>query len=80
MVKRPFWMAVGAAMGVTGTLWAEQQVRRRLRQAGDAVRPQAWAAAAREAQGRLREAARAGGTERRRREEELWDRLQRGHR
>jgi hypothetical protein len=35
-----------------------------------------WAAAAREAQGRLRAAATAAGSERRRREEELWDRLE----
>ena len=81
MIKRPFWLAVGAALGVGGTLWAEQRVRREVRRAVDAVTPlgtgAGWAAAAKEAQGRVQAAARSAATSSRQQEQELWDRFDR---
>jgi hypothetical protein len=83
MIKRPFWLAVGAALGVGGTLWAEQRVRREVRRAVDVVTPlgtgAGWAAAAKEAQGRVAAAARSAATERRQHEQELWERLDERH-
>jgi hypothetical protein len=63
------------AVGVGGTLWAEQRVRRRFHQAVDRLTPSALsqevAAGARQVGDRIRLAIDAGRTERDRREGEL---------
>jgi hypothetical protein len=75
-MRRTFWLATGAALGVGGTLWAEQRVRRSVQQAADRLAPQQLAAGARttvrQASERLRLAIEAAREERARREDELW--------
>ncbi len=82
MIRRPLWLAAGVAMGVGGTLWAEQRVRRQVRRLGDAVAPTAVASAVRGAATgtgeRVRSAVAVGRQERRRREDELWQDLSPG--
>lgn len=74
-MKRPLWLATGTALGVAGTLWVEQRVRRRLRRAAAILSPSIEASRAvdslRGAQDRARAAIEAGRSERRRREAEL---------
>jgi hypothetical protein len=76
MMRRPTWLAAGVAIGIGGTLWAEQRVRRRVRQLSDRLRPQGLVDQARDrgdaARARVRAAIVAGRVERERREEELW--------
>lgn len=67
-MRRPAWLAAGLAIGIGGTLWAEQRVRRRVRQMSDRLRPSGLVDGAR---GRVRAAIDAGQTERRQREDEL---------
>lgn len=75
-MRRPLWLAAGMAVGVGGTLWAEQRVRRQVRRLSDAVAPTRLAAGARAAaQGtgaRVRNAVEAGRDEKVRRQAELW--------
>ena len=76
MMRRPVWLAAGVALGVGGTLWAEQRVRRTLRRAAQRLTPehaafQAKERAARTGQ-RLRAAVEEGRSTRARREAELW--------
>ncbi len=70
------WFTAGAALGVGGTIWAEQRVRRAVRQAAERLSPEHVAAGAvasvREAGGRVREAVVAGREARAAREAELW--------
>jgi hypothetical protein len=39
MMRRSFWFATGVAIGAGGTLWAEQRLRRRVRQATSRLSP-----------------------------------------
>jgi hypothetical protein len=74
-MRRPLWLAAGAALGVGGTLWAE----RRLRRVAERLTPPALAAEAgrsvRRLGDRVQAAVAAGREERVRREEELWAEL-----
>jgi len=78
-MRRPVWLAAGVALGVGGTLWAEQRVRRTLRQAAERLTPEHAAAEARERAARtgqrLRAAVAEGRSTRARREAELWGEL-----
>ena len=71
-MRRPLWLAAGAALGVGGTLWAE----RRLRRAAERLTPPSLATEAgrsvRRLGDRVQAAVAAGREERERREEELW--------
>ncbi len=82
MIRRPLWVATGVVIGVGGTLWAEQRVRRGLQQAADRLTPQHVAAGARDTvRGlgtRVRGALEAGRDERDRTEAELWEGLEGG--
>ncbi len=79
MMRRPMWLGAGIVLGVGGTLWTEQRVRRRVRRAvarlSPAVAGSDAAHAAREMKGRLGDALDAARAERRRCETELWSRL-----
>jgi hypothetical protein len=79
-MKRPVWLVAGVALGVGGTLWAEQRVRRAARKAVERFTPEHVAAGARqsvrEAGDRLRSAVDAGREARAEREAELWDELE----
>jgi hypothetical protein len=79
-MRRPVWLAAGVALGVGGTLWAEQRVRRGVRQAVAKLSPDQMAAGARDSVrllgDRVRGAVDAGRAEAARREDELWDELE----
>jgi hypothetical protein len=81
-MRRPVWLAAGVAIGVGGTLWAEQRVRRSIRRVADRLRPQGLIGHARgrgdAARARVRAAIDAGRDERQAREEELWRELDGG--
>ncbi len=76
MMRRPVWLAAGVALGVGGTLWAEQRVRRQVRRVTDSLRPTGLVDKARgrgdAARDRVRAAIEAGRLEREEREAELW--------
>ncbi len=78
-MKRPFWLATGVALGVGGTLWAEQRVRRGVEQLAQRLSPDALARQAGRSVvrtgDRVREAVVVGRQERDRRAEELWEGL-----
>jgi hypothetical protein len=78
-MRRPVWLAAGVAVGVGGTLWAEQRVRKGVRQAAARLSPDQVTAGARTSVRRLgdrvRVAVDTGREERARREEELWAEL-----
>ncbi|HEX3946156.1 MAG TPA: hypothetical protein VHW47_00560 [Acidimicrobiales bacterium] len=82
-MKRPFWLATGVVLGVSGTLWAEQRVRRGVEQAVARLAPNAVANEAvesvRQLGDRVRGAVVAGRQERDRREAELWEELESRH-
>jgi hypothetical protein len=84
MMKRPIWLATGVAIGVGGTLWAEQRVRRTLRQTAERLTPQHAATQARDKAAATGERLRAAVAEARRtraeREAELWADLDGGPR
>ena len=75
-MRRPVWLAAGVALGVGGTLWAEQRVRRVVRQATVRLSPEHVAGGAvdsvRQVGDRVRQAVDAGRQARAQREEELW--------
>jgi hypothetical protein len=79
MLRRPLWLGAGVVLGVGGTLWAEQRVRRRVRRAVEALSPRVAGSeavqAAREMGDTVRDALDVARAERRRREAELWRRL-----
>lgn len=78
-MKRPFWLGVGAAAGVGGTLWAQREVRRRIGRATSlfaAADGERLSNVVREVGGRVRAAVEAAGVERARREDQLWDTLE----
>jgi hypothetical protein len=76
MIRRPLWLAAGAALGAGGTIWA----RRRLERLSRRVRPTAVAGelasivdrTRRGAADRVRAAVDTGRTEAQRREDDLW--------
>jgi len=82
VIRRPLWVATGVVIGVGGTLWAEQRVRRGLQQAADRLTPRHIAAGARDSVrgvgSRVRGALEAARDERARTEAELWEGLDRG--
>jgi hypothetical protein len=79
MIRRPLWLATGAALGVGGTLWT----RRRLDRLARRVRPTAVATEVvsivertrRGAVERVRDAVDTGRTEAQRRRDDLWQDL-----
>jgi hypothetical protein len=77
-MRRPLWLAAGAALGVGGTLWAE----RRLRRVAERLTPPSLATetakSVRRLGDRVQAAVAAGREERERREEELWADLEAG--
>ncbi len=74
-MRRPVWLAAGVAVGVGGTLWAEQRVRRQLRRVSASLTPSRLGSgavsSAKGAGERVRGALEAGRDEKRRREDEL---------
>ena len=76
MIRRPLWVATGVVIGVGGTLWAEQRVRRGLQHAADRLAPEHIAAGARDSVrqlgARVRGAVEEGRDERDRTEAALW--------
>jgi hypothetical protein len=78
-MRRPTWLAAGVVLGVGGTLWAEQRLRRRVRQAVQRLSPEQVAGGAvdsvRQLGDRVRVAVETGRQERERRETELRDDL-----
>jgi hypothetical protein len=76
MIRRPLWLAAGAALGVGGSMWT----RRRLERLSRRVRPNAVAGdlvsmvarTRRGAADRVRDALDTGRTEAQRREDDLW--------
>ncbi|MGO9455480.1 MAG: hypothetical protein ACLP62_00330, partial [Acidimicrobiales bacterium] len=76
MMRRPVWLAAGMALGVGGTLWAEQRVRRAARRAAGRLAPEQVVAGARQSVrqvgDRVRSAVDAGREARATREAELW--------
>jgi hypothetical protein len=81
-MRRPVWLAAGMALGVGGTLWAEQRVRRGLRRATERLTPEHVAAearaSARQLGGRVRDAVDAARQAHDTREAELWEDLDAG--
>ncbi len=78
-MRRPVWLGAGIVLGVGGTLWAEQRVRRRVRRAVEALSPAVAASGtvrrAREMGSRVGDALEVARAERRRSEAELWRRM-----
>ncbi|MGH9100240.1 MAG: hypothetical protein ACRDV8_08435 [Acidimicrobiales bacterium] len=78
-MRRPVWLGAGAVLGVGGTLWVEQRVRRRVRRAVAALTPAVAGneavQAARAMGGRVRGAVDVARAERRRQEADLWRRM-----
>ncbi len=75
-MRRPAWLALGVAIGVGGTLWTEQQVKKTLRQAKDRLAPDQLAAdALAGVRQRLRAAVSAAREAREERAAELWREL-----
>ena len=76
MIRRPLWLAAGAALGVGGTVWT----RRRLERLSQRVRPTAVAGdlasivdrTRRQTVHRVRDAVDTGRKEASRREDDLW--------
>lgn len=81
MIRRPLWLGAGMAIGVGGTLWAEQRVKRRVRQLSAALTPAGATdelrRSVRVAGERVRAAVDDARLERRRREAELWAAVER---
>ncbi|HVC14570.1 MAG TPA: hypothetical protein VND62_06895 [Acidimicrobiales bacterium] len=79
MIRRPMWFGTGVALGVAGTLWVEQRVRRRVRRAVERLSPAfAGSEAVRAVRGtgaRVKDAVEVARTERHRHESELWRRI-----
>jgi len=81
--KRPFWLAVGAAVGAGSSLWAERRVRRAVHEAANRLQPEALAAEigksarqiAESTSERVRSAVSVGREEMRQQEEQLWQDL-----
>ncbi len=80
-MRRTAWLATGVALGATGTLWAEQRLRRGVRRAAARLAPDSMVhetiEGARRFGDRLSEAMAAGRRARAEREGELWEELAR---
>jgi hypothetical protein len=74
-MRRPIWLGAGIVLGVGGTLWAEQRVRRAVQVLSPSVAGNEAVQAAKEMGGRVRDAVGAAREERRRHEAELWRRM-----
>lgn len=78
-MRRTVWLLTGVAIGAGGTLWAEQRLRRTVRQAADRLTPDHVVAetleGARRLGDRLGAARGAGRRAAQDREEELWQEL-----
>lgn len=78
-MRRPVWLGAGVALGVGGTLWAQQRVRRGVRKAVDRLTPEHVAAGARESVrdlgARVRAAVETAQEVKVSREAELWEEL-----
>jgi hypothetical protein len=76
VIRRPLWLAAGAALGVGGSIWTRRRIDRLSRR----VRPNAMAGelvsiverSRRGAVDRVRDALDTGRTEAQRRQDELW--------
>ena len=76
MMRRPMWLAAGAALGAGGTVWAQRRLQRLTRR----VRPTAVAnqlvsraeRTRRTAADKVRDALDTGRSEARRRQDDLW--------
>lgn len=79
MIRRPLWLGAGVVIGVGGTLWVEQRVRRRVRSAIDLLSPAVAGnetlQAARDLGDRVRGAWHSARAEQRRHEATLWARM-----
>jgi hypothetical protein len=81
--KRPFWLAMGAAVGAGSSLWIERRVRRTVHQAASRLQPDALALeigrsarqVAESTTERVRSAVSVGRTEMQQHEEALWQEL-----
>jgi hypothetical protein len=81
--KRPFWLAMGAALGAGSSLWLERRVRRTVHEAASRLQPDALASEigrsarqmAESTSERVRSAVSVGRTEMQQHEEELWREL-----
>ncbi len=75
-MRRPVWLGAGIVLGVGGTLWAEQRVRRRVRRVVEVLSPAVAGneavRAARGMGGRVMDALEAARAESRRHEADLW--------
>lgn len=81
--KRPFWLAMGAAIGAGSSLWVERRIRRTVQEAARRLQPDALAVeigrSAKQIAGstseRVRSAVSVGRDEMRQHEEQLWQDL-----
>jgi hypothetical protein len=81
--KRPFWLAMGAAIGAGSSLWVERRMRRAVQEAARRLQPDALAVeigrSAKQIAGstrdRVRSAVSVGRDEMRQHEEQLWQDL-----
>jgi hypothetical protein len=81
--NRPFWLAMGAAIGAGSSLWIERRIRRTVHEAARRLQPDALAVeigrSAKQIAGstseRVRSAVSVGRDEMRQHEEELWEDL-----
>ncbi|MGH9095856.1 MAG: hypothetical protein ACRDWB_00365 [Acidimicrobiales bacterium] len=81
--KRPFWLAMGAAIGAGSSLWVERRIRRTVQDAARRLQPDALAVeigkSAKQIAGstsqRVRSAVSVGRDEMRQHEEQLWQDL-----
>jgi hypothetical protein len=78
-MRRPWWVGAGVLLGVGGTLWAEQRVKKGVAQITERLTAENLANEARRSVtrfgARARSAVEVGREERSRRERELWDDL-----
>lgn len=76
---RPRWLGAGVVVGVVGTVWVEQRLRRRVNQLGELASVsglrEAVTGAARRTGATARDALDVAKTERSRRADELWRQL-----
>jgi hypothetical protein len=76
VIRRPLWLAAGAALGAGGTLWAQRRLERLARRVRRASVAGELASAVdrsrRQTAGRVRDAIATGRSDARQREDELW--------
>jgi hypothetical protein len=78
-MRRTWWLTAGVAIGVGGTLWAEQRIRRGIEEVVELLTPEHLAGSAvasvRQLAVRVRVAVDTGREARAQREDELWQDL-----